>query len=124
MILTNDCYGARISIDIFYGPKYYYWFDALSRFGDFRKFPIFIRVLLESCLRNYDDFIVIEDYLKVLLSYDARKVGENEIPFMSGRVVLQDFTGVSCVVDLVVMRAVMKYLGRMQYEVGGGHVVG
>ena len=108
---TNDRYGARATLDTPLGTRTYYRLDALSRFGDFRKLPISIRVLLESCLRNFDDFIVTEDHLKALMSYDARNVGENEIPFMPGRVVLQDFTGVPCVVDLAAMRAAMKRLG-------------
>ena len=108
---TQDRYGARASIDTAYGPKHYYRLDALAKFGDFRKLPISIRVLLESCLRNFDDFVVTEEHLKALMSYDAKNVGENEIPFMPGRVVLQDFTGVPCVVDLAAMRAAMKRLG-------------
>jgi aconitate hydratase len=111
MTNTNDRYGARTSIDTAYGPRHYYRLDALAKFGDFRRLPISIRVLLESCLRNYDDFVVTEEHLKALMSYDARNVGENEIPFMPGRVVLQDFTGVPCVVDLAAMRAAMKRLG-------------
>ena len=111
MTTTNDRYSARTTLETPYGPRTYYRLDALSRFGDFRRLPISIRVLLESCLRNYDDFIVTEEHLKALLSYDARNVGENEIPFMPGRVVLQDFTGVPCVVDLAAMRAAMKRLG-------------
>jgi aconitate hydratase len=108
---TTDRYGARTALDTAYGTKHYYRLDALSKFGDFRKLPISIRVLLESCLRNFDDFIVTEEHLKALMGYDARNVGENEIPFMPGRVVLQDFTGVPCVVDLAAMRAAMKRLG-------------
>ncbi len=111
MTTTNDRYGARTALDTAYGTKHYYRLDALAKFGDFRKLPISIRVLLESCLRNHDDFIVTEEHLKALMAYDARNVGENEIPFMPGRVVLQDFTGVPCVVDLAAMRAAMKRLG-------------
>ena len=111
MTTTNDRYGARTALDTAYGTKHYYRLDALSKFGDFRKLPISIRVLLESCLRNFDDFIVTEEHLKALMGYDARNVGENEIPFMPGRVVLQDFTGVPCVVDLAAMRAAMARLG-------------
>ena len=111
MTTTHDRYGARTSLDTPYGAKHYYRLDALAKFGDFRKLPISIRVLLESCLRNFDDFIVTEEHLKALMGYDARNVGENEIPFMPGRVVLQDFTGVPCIVDLAAMRAAMKRLG-------------
>ncbi|MGA1225606.1 MAG: aconitase family protein, partial [Phycisphaerales bacterium] len=108
---TNDRFGARATLDTPYGPRNYYRLDALSQFGDYRKLPISIRVLLESCLRNHDDFIVTEEHLKAIMSYDARNIGENEIPFMPGRVVLQDFTGVPCVVDLAAMRAAMARLG-------------
>ncbi len=108
---TNDRYRARTALETAYGTKHYYRLDALAQFGDYKKLPISIRVLLESCLRNYDDFIVTEEHLKALMSYDAKSVGENEIPFMPGRVVLQDFTGVPCVVDLAAMRAAMKRLG-------------
>ncbi|RLS89747.1 MAG: aconitate hydratase AcnA [Planctomycetota bacterium] len=108
---TNDRYGARTSIETAMGKREYYRLDALKQFGDVRTLPISIRVLLESCLRNFDDFIVTEEHLKALMRYDARQVGENEIPFMPGRVVLQDFTGVPCVVDLAAMRAAMKRLG-------------
>ncbi|MFZ4750087.1 MAG: aconitate hydratase, partial [Phycisphaerales bacterium] len=111
MTTTNDRYGARTALETAYGTKHFYRLDALSKFGDFRKLPISIRVLLESCLRNHDDFIVTEEHLRALMSYDAKNVGENEIPFMPGRVVLQDFTGVPCVVDLAAMRAAMKRLG-------------
>ena len=111
MTTTHDRYGARTSLDTPYGAKHYYRLDALAKFGDYRKLPISIRVLLESCLRNFDDFIVTEEHLKALMAYDARNVGENEIPFMPGRVVLQDFTGVPCIVDLAAMRAAMKRLG-------------
>jgi len=111
MTTTNDRYGARTSLETAYGTKHFYRLDALARFGDVKKLPISIRVLLESCLRNFDDFIVTEEHLKALMNYDAKNVGENEIPFMPGRVVLQDFTGVPCVVDLAAMRAAMKRLG-------------
>ncbi|RLS66642.1 MAG: aconitate hydratase AcnA [Planctomycetota bacterium] len=111
MTTTNDHFGARTPIETPYGTKHYYRLDALAAFGDVRKLPISIRVLLESCLRNYDDFIVTEEHLKALMNYDAKNVGENEIPFMPGRVVLQDFTGVPCVVDLAAMRAAMARLG-------------
>ena len=51
-------------------------------------------MLLEACLRNLDGFVIDESHVKALAGYDARNVGEVEIPFLPGRVVLQDFTGV------------------------------
>ncbi len=106
-----DPFHARATLATPYGEKSYFRLDALSTLGDFRKLPISIRVLLESCLRNFDNFIVTEAHLKALMQYDAKRVGEHEIPFMPGRVVLQDFTGVPCVVDLAAMRAAMQRLG-------------
>ena len=62
-------------------------------------------MLLEACLRNLDGFAIDESHVKALAGYDARNVGEVEIPFLPGRVVLQDLTGVPAVVDLAAMRA-------------------
>ncbi len=66
--------------------------------------PYSIRVLLESCLRHCGKGIVTSEDVQALASYDATQVGEVEIPFTPGRVVLQDFTGVPAVVDLAAMR--------------------
>ncbi|MGE0706462.1 MAG: aconitate hydratase AcnA [Planctomycetota bacterium] len=79
--------------------------------GDVARLPYSIRVLLESCLRNYDDFVVTEDHIRALASYDAKAVGEQEIPFNPGRVVLQDFTGVPAVVDFAALRSAMQRMG-------------
>ncbi len=74
--------------------------------------PYSIRVLLESVIRNQDGVAFTADHIGVLGSYDARAVGEVETPFMPGRVVLQDFTGVPAVVDLAAMRsAVVRMTG-------------
>jgi len=64
-----------------------------------RLLPYSIKVLLESCVRNCDGYVYTETAVRALMNYDAKAVGEQEIAFMPGRVVLQDFTGVPCVVD-------------------------
>jgi aconitate hydratase len=79
--------------------------------GDLDKLPFSIKVLLESCLRNLDNFEVSEDDVKRLAKWDATKPATNELPFKPARVILQDFTGVPCVVDLAAMRAAMKRAG-------------
>ena len=79
--------------------------------GHVDRLPYSIKVLLESALRNYDDFVVNEDHIKAIANYDAKNVGEVEIPFNPGRVVLQDFTGVPAVVDLAALRSAMARLG-------------
>ncbi|MFM8784577.1 MAG: aconitase family protein, partial [Phycisphaerales bacterium] len=89
----------------------YYRLDALKALGPIDRLPYSIRVLLEACLRTCDGRIVTKEHVEKICRYDAKKVGEDEIPFMPGRVVLQDFTGVPCVVDLAAMRDAMKRLG-------------
>lgn len=79
--------------------------------GNIEKMPFSIRVLLEAMVRNLDGFIVTNDDIAGLANYNAKSVNSVEMPFMPGRVVLQDFTGVPCVVDLAAMRDAMKNLG-------------
>ena len=86
--------------------------DALDSLGDIDALPYSIKVLVEAVLRNFDGRVVTEQHLAALCGYDAADVGDTEIPFTPGRVVLQDFTGVPAVVDLAAMRAAMVRLGR------------
>jgi len=79
--------------------------------GQVSRLPFSIRVLLEAALRNCDGYIVTEDDVKALAAWNAAAPAKIEIPFNPARVVLQDFTGVPCVVDLAAMRAAMKRLG-------------
>jgi aconitate hydratase len=87
--------------------------DALERAGLTRldRLPYSIRVLLESVLRNLDDFNVLEEHIRLLAGWNAASPAEKEIPFQCARVILQDFTGVPCVVDLAAMRSAMVRLG-------------
>ncbi len=97
------------------GGKTYTYYDlnALSRqkIGHVEKLPFSIKVLLEAMLRNVDGFVVTNDDVMGLAKWNAKKPEQMELPFMPGRVVLQDFTGVPCVVDLAAMRDAMKKLG-------------
>ena len=79
--------------------------------GAVSRLPFSLRILLEAVLRNCDGYIVTEDDVKNLASWDAASPAKVEIPFMPSRVVLQDFTGVPAVVDLAAMRSAMKRLG-------------
>ena len=108
-------FAACQTIDTPLGQRAVYRLDALSSQGDVAVLPYCIKVLLESCLRNLDGFIVTEDHVRGLTAYDATSVGEREIPFMPGRVVLQDFTGVPAVVDLAAMRtAIVRMTGNRE----------
>ncbi|HPB67566.1 MAG TPA: aconitase family protein, partial [Candidatus Omnitrophota bacterium] len=75
------------------------------------KLPYSIKVLLENALRNWDDYQVQFEDVKKLACWQGRDLPQTEIAFKPGRVILQDFTGVPCVVDLAAMRSAMKRLG-------------
>ncbi len=72
--------------------------------------PFSIRILLESALRNYDDYQVTLKDIETIAAWKPNDT-KQEIAFKPGRVILQDFTGVPCVVDLAAMRDAMKALG-------------
>jgi aconitate hydratase len=108
-----DPFNARSTLKTARAEYAYYSLDALRKQGVGRidRLPFSIRVLIEAMLRNLDGFIVTADDVSGLAHWNARSPAREEIPFMPGRVVLQDFTGVPCVVDLAAMRDAMKALG-------------
>ncbi|MCC7351157.1 MAG: aconitate hydratase AcnA [Phycisphaerales bacterium] len=79
--------------------------------GSLDRMPFSIKVLLESALRNMDNFQVNEEDVKRLAGWNAAKLEPVELPFKPARVILQDFTGVPAVVDLAAMRSAMKRAG-------------
>ncbi len=96
------------------GKSYtYYSFEELAKqnLGDVSHLPFSIKVLLESAIRNYDNYSVTLDDIRTLLSWTPDATDPKDIAFKPGRVILQDFTGVPCVVDLAAMRAALKRLG-------------
>ena len=107
---TNP-FNARATLQTPLGPKTIYRLDALKSIANIDRLPYSIKVLLESCLRNVDGHVVTEADVKAIAEYTAKEPANFEIPFMPGRVVLQDFTGVPAVVDLAAMRAAMKRMG-------------
>ena len=111
--MTTDSFNAAKSIDTPLGKLKAYDLNALREagVGHVEKLPYSIRVLLEAVLRNVDGFAITDDHVRKIANYDAKNVGEVEIPFKPGRVVLQDFTGVPAVVDLAALRSAMHRLG-------------
>ncbi|MBN8610737.1 MAG: aconitate hydratase AcnA [Deltaproteobacteria bacterium] len=85
--------------------------DALRGLGDIETLPFSIRVLLENLLRYEDGKNVTRAHVEALAKYDPKNVGEKEIGFVPARVLLQDFTGVPCVVDLASMREGFAAMG-------------
>jgi aconitate hydratase len=108
-----DPFSARSTFDTGHGPATLYRLRALDDAGvtDTSRLPYSLRMVLESLLRNCDGYEVTEDDIRALATWNATEPAEREIPFKPARVVLQDFTGVPCVVDLAAMRAAMQRLG-------------
>jgi len=112
MATTKNPFGAESTITSKFGEHKYLRLRKLeeSGLGKLDRLPFSIKVVLESCLRNLDNFVVGEDDVKRLMSWQP-KPQPSEVPFKVARVILQDFTGVPCVVDLAAMRAAMKRAG-------------
>jgi aconitate hydratase len=110
---TPNTFGAESILSTKSGDFKIYRLNKLteSGIGNLDKLPFSIKVLLESCLRNLDNFQVNPEDITGLANYDADHVVQEELPFKPARVILQDFTGVPCVVDLAAMRAAMKRAG-------------
>ncbi|MBC7784008.1 MAG: aconitate hydratase, partial [Burkholderiales bacterium] len=107
----NNPFGAKAQLNTKAGTIGIYDLKKLSSVGPLDKLPYSIKVLLESCLRNLDNFVVNEDDVTRLVKWNARQPLNVEVPFKVARVILQDFTGVPCVVDLAAMRDAMKKMG-------------
>ena len=83
-----------------------------SRYGvSISKLPFSIRILLENVLRNFDGKTVTEQHVESLVNWNPSNKEAREIPYNPARVILQDFTGVPCVVDLAAMRSVVEKKG-------------
>ncbi len=96
------------------GTKEYeiYRLDALDTQGiSTRHLPFSLRILLENLLRTEDGRNVTQEEVRALAKWNSQSKPEKEIAFTPSRVLLQDFTGVPCVVDLAAMRDAMKTLG-------------
>ena len=111
--LKTDPFTARDTFKTGSGTAGIYRLSKLedAGLGDIAALPYSIRVLLESLLRNCDGYEVTEEDVQALAGWNAAAPAAVEIPFKPARVVLQDFTGVPCVVDLAAMRAAMQRLG-------------
>src|SRR5512141_2159483 len=91
----------------------YYSLPALERagFAGVARLPYSLKILLENLLRREDGRFVKADDVRALAGWNVQAGGQKEISFMPARVLLQDFTGVPCVVDLAAMRDGIRALG-------------
>ena len=109
----TDPFGARSTFERTDGTSaVIYELAALDRAGvaDTQRLPFSIRVLLEAALRNCDDFLIRKEDIQNIAQWTPTG-GREEIPFIPGRVILQDFTGVPAVVDIAALRNAMVDLG-------------
>ncbi len=117
----HDSFATRSRLDVDGRSLLYYSLPKLAeRFAsdadsgttlDLAKLPYAMKVLLENLLRHEDGISVLPAHIEAVARGDAAEDPDTEIAFMPARVVLQDFTGVPCVVDLAAMRDAVEALG-------------
>ena len=109
---SADSFGAKGTLDV-NGKSYeIYRLNAVEGDGiDVESLPFSLKVLLENLLRTEDGEDITADDIKALGGWDADADPDKEIQFTPARVIMQDFTGVPCVVDLATMREAMQELG-------------
>ncbi|HTW32931.1 MAG TPA: aconitate hydratase AcnA [Candidatus Sulfotelmatobacter sp.] len=110
--MSGNTFNSRSILKV--GGKEYeiYRLDALDQQGISTKhLPFSLRILLENLLRTEDGRNVTKEEICALAAWNKNSKPEKEIAFTPSRVLLQDFTGVPCVVDLAAMRDAMKTLG-------------
>ncbi|MFD2616781.1 aconitate hydratase AcnA [Terrilactibacillus laevilacticus] len=95
------------------GKKYsYYKLSSLNKYGEIKKLPYSIKVLLESVLRQYDGKVIKKEHVENLAKWGTANLDKSiDVPFNPARIILQDFTGVPVVVDLASLRKAMADLG-------------
>ena len=110
--MSVNSFNSRSTLKV--GNKEYeiYRLDALDKQGiSTTHLPFSLRILLENQLRTEDGRNVTQEEVRALANWNSKSKPEKEIAFTPSRVLLQDFTGVPCVVDLAAMRDAMKTLG-------------
>jgi aconitate hydratase len=111
--IGKDTLATRQTLSV-NGKEYAYYSlaKAAEQLGDISRLPISMKVLLENLLRFEDGgFTVGREHIQAIVDWQNNPVTGEEIQYRPARVLLQDFTGVPCVVDLAAMRDAIKKLG-------------
>jgi aconitate hydratase len=105
---SENSFGARDTLKV--GDKSYqiYRLDAVP---NTEKLPYSLKVLAENLLRNEDRSNITKDHIEAIANWDPKAEPSIEIQYTPARVVMQDFTGVPCIVDLATMREAVADLG-------------
>ncbi|WP_109809574.1 aconitate hydratase AcnA [Sphingosinithalassobacter portus] len=111
--IGQDSLGTRDTLSV--GGKTYSYYSlpkAAAKLGDVSRLPFSMKVLLENMLRFEDGTTVTPEDAQAIVDWQANpNAPEREIQYRPARVLLQDFTGVPCVVDLAAMRDAITKLG-------------
>lgn len=109
---SQDSFGAKSTLDVDGKSYEIFRLDKVVGEGlDVESLPFSLKVLLENLLRTEDGADITADDIKAIAGWDADAEPSKEIQFTPARVIMQDFTGVPCVVDLATMREAMAELG-------------
>ncbi|MGY1454335.1 aconitate hydratase AcnA [Streptomyces sp. SS8] len=106
--MSANSFDARSTLQV--GDESYEIF-RLDKVEGSARLPYSLKVLLENLLRTEDGANITADHIRALGGWDASAQPSQEIQFTPARVIMQDFTGVPCVVDLATMREAVKELG-------------
>src|SRR5690554_3204343 len=106
--MTVDSFGSKGTLEV--GSSSYEIF-RLSAVPGTERLPYSLKVLAENLLRTEDGANITADHVRAIAAWDPDAQPSTEIQFTPGRVVMQDFTGVPCVVDLATMREAVAELG-------------
>ena len=102
-------HGTSSASNLQVGEKTYRYFSMEDLAVE--RLPYSLKILLENMLRTRDDQNVTEAHINALVNWDPTREPDTEIQFSPARVIMQDFTGVPCIVDLATMREAVKDLG-------------
>ncbi|BBY54616.1 aconitate hydratase AcnA [Mycobacterium koreense] len=105
---SSNSFGTRDQLTV---EDTTYEIHRLDRIEGSSRLPYSLKVLLENLLRNEDGRMVTEEQIRALADWDPQAAHGREVAFTPARVLMQDFTGVPCVVDLVAMRDAITELG-------------
>ncbi|MGF6884551.1 aconitate hydratase [Nocardia sp. GAS34] len=105
---TIDTFGAKGTLEV--GDRSYEIF-RLSAVPGTEKLPYALKVLAENLLRTEDGANITADHIRAIANWDPSAQPNTEIQFTPARVIMQDFTGVPCIVDLATMREAVTALG-------------
>ncbi|MHB1312246.1 MAG: aconitate hydratase AcnA [Gemmatimonadaceae bacterium] len=110
---SSNSFGSRATLTVDGKTYTYYRLDAVAGLpgSTAATLPFSLKVLLENLLRNEDGAFVKKQDVEALATWNVKASRDQEIAFRTSRVLLQDFTGVPCVVDLAAMRDALAQLG-------------